>query len=204
MTRWFAAAVLAFSIAGSAAPAANAGALSAADSTSPAAAPSADAATAEVEKALEDYKLGSTDQVRVIVFGEDALSGQFSVSSTGKMAMPLIGDIPAAGLTITQLQTEIAEALKQGYLKDPKVSVEVMTYRPFYILGEVNKPGTYPYTTGLTVQNAVATANGYTYRANTKKVFIKRESEKDEKAYPLNSTIPVAPGDTIRIGERLF
>ncbi len=140
----------------------------------------------------------------MIVFGEDALSGQFSVGSTGKMAMPLIGDVQAAGMTITQLQTEIADALKQGYLKDPKVSAEVMTYRPFYILGEVNKPGTYPYTTGLTVQNAVATANGYTYRANTKKVFIKRESEKDEKAYPLSSTIPVAPGDTIRIGERLF
>ncbi len=208
MTRWLAAAVLAFSIAGGAAPAANAAGLSAADSTSataPAAAPpSVEAATAEVEKAIEDYKLGSTDQVRVIVFGEDALSGQFSVGSTGKMAMPLIGDVQAAGMTITQLQTEIADALKQGYLKDPKVSAEVMTYRPFYILGEVNKPGTYPYTTGLTVQNAVATANGYTYRANTKKVFIKRESEKDEKAYPLSSTIPVAPGDTIRIGERLF
>ncbi len=82
--------------------------------------------------------------------------------------------------------------------------MEVLNYRPFYILGEVNKPGEYPYTNGLTVMNAVATAEGFTYRANTKRVFIKRADTSEEQEYPLNSTTPVAPGDTIRVAERFF
>ena len=198
MTRWLAMAALALSMAAGGAYAADTG------SAAGAGPPALDAAADEVQRAIADYRLGANDQVRVLVFGEDSLSGQFSVGSTGKISMPLIGDVQASGLTITQLQATIADQLKDGYLKDPKVSAEVVTYRPFYILGEVNKPGTYPYTNGLTVQNAVATANGFTYRANTKKVFIKRDNEASEKPYELNGTVPVAPGDTIRIGERLF
>lgn len=158
----------------------------------------------EPVRVLPQYHLGADDKIRVITFGEDSLSGEFLISGSGKVAMPLIGEVQAAGLTVPEFQQKVEVALKQGYLKDPRVSVEVMTYRPFYILGEVQKPGEYPYTNGLTVLNAVATANGFTYRANTKRVFIKRADSTAEEKYPLNSQTPVAPGDTIRISERYF
>lgn len=152
-----------------------------------------------------DYKLGAGDKVRIIVFGEDSLSGEFAVpGGNGVIAFPLIGDVTAGGLTVGQLQGQLEAKLKDGYLKDPHVSIEVLNYRPFYILGEVTKPGEYPYTNGLTVLNAVATANGFTYRADTRRVFIKRANEPLEREYPLTSMTPVAPGDTIRIKERFF
>ena len=110
----------------------------------------------------------------------------------------------AAGLTIRAFQDEVQAAFRDGYLKDPKVSAEVLDYRPFYILGEISKPGEYPYTNGLTVLNAVATAGGFTYRANKGRVYIKRNNDAQEHNLPLTSTTAVAPGDTIRIGERLF
>lgn len=151
-----------------------------------------------------EYHLGSGDKVRIIVFGEEALTGEFFVSSAGTVSFPLIGDIPAAGLTIPQLQKAIETKLADGYLKQPRVSAEVLNYRPFYILGEVMKPGEYPYTSGLTVLNAVATAEGFTYRADTHKVFIKRATSLGEHEVPLTTATPVEPGDTIRIGERFF
>lgn len=151
-----------------------------------------------------DYRLGPGDKIRLIVFGEEALSGQFVVSGNGKVSLPLIGEVNAANLTVPQFQDEVNAALRQGYLKEPRVSAEVLTYRPFYILGEVNRPGEYPYSSGLTVLNAVATAGGFTYRAQTKRVFIRRHAETEEKSYELKSETSVAPGDTIRIGERFF
>ena len=151
-----------------------------------------------------EYHLGSGDKVRIIVFGEEALTGEFFISSAGTVSFPLIGDIPAAGLTIPQLQKAIETKLSDGYLKQPRVSAEVLNYRPFYILGEVMKPGEYPYTSGLTVLNAVATAEGFTYRADTHKVFIKRATSLGEHQVPLTTATPVEPGDTIRIGERFF
>jgi len=159
---------------------------------------------AAATRVIPEYKLGSADKIRVITFGEEALTGEFIISGSGKVSLPLVGEVQAAGLTISQFQDEVQTALKQGYLRDPHVSVEVLTYRPFYILGEVQKPGEYPYTNGLTVMNAVATANGFTYRANTKRVFIKRSDDSEEVEYPLTGTTPVAPGDTIRIKERFF
>ena len=161
-------------------------------------------AAEEVVRVLPQYHLGADDKIRVITFGEESLSGEFMISGSGKVAMPLIGEVQAAGLTVSEFQQKVEGALKEGYLKDPRVSVEVLTYRPFYILGEVQKPGEYPYSNGLTVLNAVATANGFTYRANTKRVFIKRADSTAEEKYPLNSQTPVAPGDTIRIAERYF
>lgn len=152
-----------------------------------------------------DYKLGAGDKLRIIVFGENDLTGEFFVpGGSGTISFPLVGDVAASGLTVGQLQTEIEAKLRDGYLKDPHVSIEVLNYRPFYILGEVTKPGQYPYTTGLTVLNAVATANGFTYRADTHHVFIKHAAEVAGREYPLTSSTPVAPGDTIRIGERFF
>ncbi len=150
------------------------------------------------------YRLGSGDKVRIIVFGESALTGEFVVSGTGTIALPLVGEIAAKGMTPTQLQSAVEGSLREGYLKEPRVSVEVLNYRPFYILGEVTKPGEYPYTNGLTVMNAVATANGFTYRADSKHVYIRRTGDTSEKRYDLSTSTSVAPGDTIRIGERYF
>jgi len=155
-------------------------------------------------RTVPEYRLGAADKVRVNVFGEEALTGEFIVGGSGKVSMPLLGEVQAAGLTISQFQNEIAEALKQGYINEPRVSAEVLNYRPFYILGEVNKPGEYPYTNNLTVLNAVATAEGFTYRANTRQVFIKRADGVSEQSFPLTTGTQVAPGDTIRIGERFF
>jgi protein involved in polysaccharide export with SLBB domain len=157
------------------------------------------------QRVIPEYRLGASDKIRVITFGEDSLTGEFFIGGSGKVSLPLIGEVQAAGLSISQFQKEVETALKQGeFLKDPHVSVEVLTYRPFYILGEVNKPGEYPYSNGLTVLNAVATANGFTYRANDKKVFIKRQDANQEQEFPLTSQLLVAPGDTIRIAERYF
>jgi polysaccharide export outer membrane protein len=153
---------------------------------------------------LENYRLGASDKIRINVFGEEQLSGEFVVSDSGQVNLPLIGEIPAKGATITDLQNRIVAKLSDGYLKEPRVSVEVMNYRPFYIMGEVRKPGEYPYTSGLTVLNAVATAQGFTYRANTKKVFIRHAGDAKEDEQPLGSTTQVGPGDTIRISERFF
>lgn len=153
---------------------------------------------------VADYRLGAGDKIRVITFGEAALTGEFFVGGSGKVSLPLIGEVQAAGVSVPELQRSVETALKNGFLQDPKVSIEVLNYRPFYILGEVQRPGEYPYTNALTVLNAVATATGFTYRANKKKVFIKRADSLEEKAYPLSSTTLVAPGDTIRIAERLF
>jgi polysaccharide export outer membrane protein len=151
-----------------------------------------------------DYILGSADKIRITVFGEPSLTGEYFVSSSGKVSLPLAGEVQAAGLTLRDFHDHVVKALQDGYLKDPKVSLEVLTFRPFYILGEVSKPGQYPYTSGLTVFNAVATAGGFTYRANTRKVLIKRASESAERVVPLSAYTTIAPGYTIRIPERLF
>jgi len=151
-----------------------------------------------------EYKLGSGDKIRLIIFGEPDLSGEFTISGDGVVALPLIREVKATGLTASQLQMNVENAFKEGYLKDPRVSIEVLSFRPFYILGEVNKPGEYPYSNGITVVNAVALASGYTYRANQKKVFLRHAGATSEEEVPLTSTTMVAPGDTIRIAERYF
>lgn len=150
------------------------------------------------------YQLGSSDRLRVTVFGHPDLSGEFEVDGTGSISLPLIGQKTAIGLSTAQLETSITETLAAGYILDPRVSVEVINYRPFYILGEVGQPGEYPYTNGLTVQNAVAAAGGYTYRANKRVVYIKSIESDREIAYDLTPGTVVKPGDTLRIGERIF
>jgi polysaccharide export outer membrane protein len=150
------------------------------------------------------YRLGIRDKVRVIVFNEQSLSGEFFVNDAGRVSLPLIGEVQAAGLTVQDFQTAVETEFRKGYLREPRVSAEVLTYRPFYILGEVNKPGEYPFTNGLNVLNAVATAGGFTYRAQTKRVYIRRAGETKEQSYSVTSELAVAPGDTIRVGERFF
>jgi polysaccharide export outer membrane protein len=150
------------------------------------------------------YKLGSSDRLRVTVFGHPDLSGEFEVDGTGSISLPLIGQTTAVGLATSELEQSIATSLSNGYILNPRVSVEVINYRPFYILGEVGQPGEYPYTNGLTVQNAVAAAGGFSYRANKKVVFIKSMDSDREIAYDLTPATVVKPGDTLRIGERIF
>jgi len=193
MTRWLLSLFVVFAMIGGA---------SQAQTPTPGGAIQATPAVAPVD---QGYQLGAGDKVRIIVFGEDTLTGEYLVpGGAGKIAFPLVGDITAGGLTVGQLETEIENALKDGFLKEPRVSIEVLEYRPFFILGEVMKPGEYPYTNGLTVLNAVATANGFTYRADTHKVYIRRANSTAEQQYQLSTSTPVEPGDTIRIGERFF
>lgn len=155
-------------------------------------------------RVIDEYRLGVADKVRVTVFGEAALTGEFLVGGNGKISLPLIGETQASGMTIGQFQEEVAAALRNGFITEPRVSAEVLNYRPFYILGEVGSPGEYPYTNSLTVLNAVATAGGFTYRADKRLVFIKRAEGEGEEEFPLTTATRVAPGDTIRIRERLF
>lgn len=150
------------------------------------------------------YLLGSADKLRINVFGHPDLSGEFEVDGTGAISLPLIGQIKAEGLSSSSLEKTISTSLAEGYILNPRVSVEVINYRPFYILGEVGVPGEYPYTNGLTVQNAVAAAGGYTYRADKKVVFIKSIEAEGEVKYDLTPSTVVKPGDTIRIKERVF
>jgi protein involved in polysaccharide export with SLBB domain len=152
----------------------------------------------------EGYILGAGDRVRVIVFGEPTLSGEFSIDSTGRVALPLVGEIKADGLSLRAFERAVQDLLKVDYLKDPRVSAEVLNFRPFYILGEVTKPGTYPYTSGLTVLNAVVTAGGFTYRANKGSVKIQHQGADKEADEKLTPGLGVQPGDTITIKERWF
>lgn len=151
-----------------------------------------------------DYRLGNGDEVRVNVFGENDLSGVFKVDGSGFIALPLVGNMDVKGKTLREFELQLSEKLKEGYMTEPKVSAEVANFRPFYILGEVQQPGTYPFTSGLTVQNAVATARGYTYRADQRRVYIKHQGDIKETETRITTTTPVLPGDTIRVPERLF
>ena len=161
-------------------------------------------AVSQAERTVGDYRLGVADKIRMIVFNEPTLTGEYIVSASGSVALPLIGDVPASGRSTADLQADIERRFKTGYLRDPHVSIEVLSFRPYYILGEVIKAGEYPFSTGLTVLNAVATAQGFTYRANTHYVFIRSPGQARETRYPLTSVTPVQPGDTIRVGERFF
>jgi polysaccharide export outer membrane protein len=158
---------------------------------------------APLQQVGAEYRLGAGDQLRVIVFGETDLTGQFVVGSQGSISYPLVGEVRAAGLTLAEFSVQLQEELST-YIRNPNVSVEVANYRPFFILGEVQRPGTYPYSANLTVHNAVATAGGFTYRANRRRVFIKHASDLEEQEYVLTSSTPVMPGDTVRVAERRF
>lgn len=153
---------------------------------------------------IDEYTLGPGDQLRVTVFGHEDLSGVFSVTGRGVVSMPLIGEVTAGSRTVSALESAIVDALKPDYLVNPKVSVEVLNFRPFFIIGEVNKPGSYPYQHGMTVVNAVALAGGYTYRARKNKVLIKRSGSDSGKETAANESTVVLPGDVIRVPERFF
>ena len=154
--------------------------------------------------AADSYVLGPNDRVRLKVYGEPDIAGEYEVDNNGNVSIPLAGHIRAAGLTTRQLERAVASALSKGIVRDPRVNVEVALYRPYYILGEVKKGGEYPYRLGLTVMDAVASAGGFTYRANENKVYLRRSGAGAEEVYALDAPVPVFPGDNIRIPERYF
>nr|WP_258043033.1 polysaccharide biosynthesis/export family protein [Sphingomonas sp. NBWT7] len=151
-----------------------------------------------------DYRLGVGDKVRMTVYNEPNLTGEFWVNPDGTLALPLIGSVPARGMVVADIARDATTKFADGYLRQPKVSMEVITFRPFYILGEVSAPGEYPYASGLTALNAIATAKGFTPRANRDVIRIRRQGEANEVNYKLTPELVVHPGDTIRIGERFF
>ncbi len=150
------------------------------------------------------YRLGSGDEVRVNVFGEENLSGQFEIDGEGGVSLPLIGYVEAAGLTLRDFEGAVENALQDGYLRDPQVSAEVLNFRPYYIIGEVGSGGEFPYSHGMTVLNAVAIAGGYSYRADRRRVIITRIVSGVETEHQADPSASVLPGDVIRVRERFF
>ena len=150
------------------------------------------------------YTLDSGDKLRVVVFGQDGLTNSYSVDAGGNITMPLIGAVSARGLTTTELSAAISARLKQNFIREPHVAVEVETYRPFFILGEVTFPGQYPYVANMTVETAVAIAGGFTPRAYHTDVVISRTVGGQTVRITVPATVPVRPGDTITINERWF
>jgi polysaccharide export outer membrane protein len=153
---------------------------------------------------FDRYTLDAGDRVRVTVFGQDNLSRVYNVDSAGYIAMPLVGGLRARDLTTFQLAGAITGNLKAKYIKDPKVTVEIETYRPFFILGEVKKAGQFSYVNGLTVEAAVAIAEGYTDRASLRKMRLTRRFGGVQSTVMVPPDYPVMPGDTIYVIERFF
>jgi polysaccharide biosynthesis/export protein VpsN len=147
------------------------------------------------------YRLGAGDRIRVTVFGEPYLSGEFNINANGSVSLPLIEPVSVAGLTLDEAGALIQQKLAAGFMGDPKVSVDILTYRPFFIIGEVNNPGSFPYVADMTVLHAVAIAGGFTPRAAKKKIFIQRGVQTD---IPAQNNTPVQPGDIITVEERFF
>jgi polysaccharide export outer membrane protein len=152
----------------------------------------------------QTYQLDSGDRLRVVVFGQEGVTNSYAVDAAGNISMPLIGAVPARGLTTQQLGAQIAARLRQGYIREPHVAVEVETYRPFFILGEVTYPGQYPYVANMTVETAVAIAGGFSPRAKRTDVAITRPYGGQVARGTVPTSTPVRPGDTITVAERWF
>jgi polysaccharide export outer membrane protein len=150
------------------------------------------------------YTLDSGDRLRIVVFGQDGLTNSYFVDAGGNIDMPLIGSVPARALTTNQLAGRIAEKLRQGYVREPHVAVEIEAYRPFFILGEVTQPGQYPYVANMSVETAVAIAGGFTPRAFRKTVTISRLLNGLVTRMTVPTTFPLRPGDTVNVQERWF
>jgi polysaccharide export outer membrane protein len=150
------------------------------------------------------YTLDSGDKLRIVVFGQDPLSNNYTVDAQGQISLPLIGNVEARGLTTAQLGNAIASRLKASFIRDPSVAVEIETYRPFFVLGEVTYPGQYPFVPNMTVENAIAIAGGFTPRASRAIVTITRKLNGMPARAALPLRAPLRPGDTIEVAERWF
>jgi polysaccharide export outer membrane protein len=162
------------------------------------------AAVPSADPAPPSYTLDSGDRLRVLVYGQEGLTNSYAVDAAGRITMPLIGPVPARGRTTAELSTAVAAKLRQGYLREPFVAVEVEAYRPFFILGEVTYPGQYPFVANMTVETAVAIAGGFSARALRTQVDLTRQSERGPVRMTVPVTAPVRPGDTVVVAERWF
>jgi polysaccharide export outer membrane protein len=152
----------------------------------------------------EIYHLGSGDVIKISVFEEPELSGEFQIDGANTVKIPLIGEIEAGGKTVREAAGTIEEELREGFLRNPQVSIEVVSFRPYYILGEVRSPGSYPFKEGINVLNAVAIAGGFTYRAENDRVKIVRPGSEDPRLLVTGVHTQIFPGDTIYVEEKIF
>ena len=153
---------------------------------------------------LDAYRLGPGDRLKVSVFGHPDESGEFEIDGSGNVAYPLLGRVSAEGRTLTEIQEYIRIELDRNFIVNPRVSVEIVNYRPFYIYGEVQRAGSYPFVAGLTVRRAVAIAGGFTRRARHAPVMVIREQQKGVAKTMAELDVPVFPGDIIEISRRPF
>ena len=153
----------------------------------------------------DSNKLGPNDRLRITVFGQPTLTGEYTLDGNGVLAFPLIGNVPANGVTTSQLQQAIAAKLKPDYMVNPNVSAEIVTRRPFYVIGEVQKPGNYTYVSDMTAVNAIAMAGGFTRRARKNDFYIRR-LDKDGKVVRIEANVGTVlqAGDTLEVRERVF
>jgi polysaccharide export outer membrane protein len=150
-------------------------------------------------------RLQPGEKIRVTVYGEEALTGDYDINPAGYVAMPLIGTVRAAGHSQSEFGKDLADQYRRGgFLQDPHITVAVVQFKPFYVLGEATNPGEYPFRTGLNVHTAVAMAGGFTYRASRSYVLIRHTGDEVWKEYSLAEPVPIAPGDLIRVPERYF
>jgi protein involved in polysaccharide export with SLBB domain len=149
------------------------------------------------------YKLDVGDKVHITVFDEPDLTGDFDVNDQGIVSLPLIGQVHIAGMTLSEAQDFITQKYAANYLINPRVNVQILNYRPFYVIGEVKTPGSYAYVNGMTVLNAVALAGGYTPRGNPNNIVVKHANSSNEEK-PIGENDVVQPGDIIRVNQKLF
>jgi polysaccharide export outer membrane protein len=150
------------------------------------------------------YRLGSGDKIRLTVFNEKDLSGDYDVDDQGRVSLPLIGSVSISGKTVSEAEAIITQQYGANYLVNPRVSIEVLNYRPFFILGEVKNPGSYPYVAGMTILNAVALAGGYTPRADKSDITVRHSNSGSSAAEAIHEDDAVLPGDVITVRERFF
>jgi len=159
---------------------------------------------ATIPRGNPDYRLGTGDKLRITVFGQNDLSGEYQIDGAGTVRLPLIGAIQAKGLTAAGLESAVASSLAGGYLVEPKVAVEIVTYRPFYIIGAVGRPGEYPYVSAMTTLNAVALAGGFLPSAVESVVYVRHEGEAREHKIVTDQLTEIRPGDVIRVDTTIF
>jgi polysaccharide export outer membrane protein len=158
----------------------------------------------QAPSATSDYVLGPGDKLRLTVYGETDLSGEFTIDGSGYARLPLIGQTRAAGYTARQLEQVIAGNLARGYMKSPRVSVDISTYRPFYVIGAVNRPGQYPFVEHMNAMNAIALAGGFNTSAVESVIFVRREGSTKEEELPVDQTTLIYPGDVVKVHTTFF
>ncbi|MGE3906298.1 MAG: polysaccharide biosynthesis/export family protein [Reyranellaceae bacterium] len=165
----------------------------------------ADDNAADYALSTGDYRIGSGEKLLITVFGQPELNREYQIDGAGRLAFPLVGTVKAAGMTPAALESLLADKLDPDYVRDANVTVEVMSFRPFYIVGEVRQPGSYQFVPGMTVLNAVALGGGYTYRARENAFLLRRPAGDGTVNHLLaNADTPILPGDIVTVRERYF